>query len=102
MTGLANKEGRILSQQQGKLRNNLVCAADPKRSGVSGNRHLLKWKGGLSWNRQPNKHAQPKDFPGSWVVKTVLPMQGEKVQPLVGKLRSHMLHGVAKIFLIKK
>lgn len=48
MTGLANREGRILSQQQGKLRSNLVCTADPKSSGVSGNRHLLKWKGGLS------------------------------------------------------
>ena len=31
------------------------------------------------------------DFPGGPVVKTALSVQGSKVRPLVGKLRSHML-----------
>ena len=45
------------------------------------------------------------DFPGSPVVKdSWLPLQAAWVQPLVGELRSHMLHGAAKFFffLIKK
>ena len=45
---VANRENRIVNWQWQKLRNSLVCTADPKSSGVSGNRHLLKWKGGLS------------------------------------------------------
>ena len=35
------------------------------------------------------------DFPDDPVVK-ILPVQGAWVQSLVGELRSHMLHGVAK------
>ena len=30
------------------------------------------------------------------MVKTVLPLKGAQVQSLVGELRSHMCHGVAK------
>ena len=30
------------------------------------------------------------DFPGSPMVETALSVQGSKVRPLVGKLRSHM------------
>ena len=37
-----------------------------------------------------------KDFSGGPVVKTMLPLQGEQVQSLAGKLRSHMLRGAAK------
>ena len=33
---------------------------------------------------------KPQDFPCSSVVKTVLPLQGPRVQPPVGELRSHM------------
>ena len=47
------------------------------------------------------------DFPGSPVVKTTLPTQGPWVQSLVGELRSHMPHSMAKkkffyLILIKK
>ena len=35
-------------------------------------------------------------FPGGPVVKTVLPMQRTWVPSLVGKLRSHMLHGLTE------
>ena len=41
------------------------------------------------------------DFPDDPVVK-ILPVQGAWVQSLVGELRSHMLHGVAKKKKIKK
>lgn len=41
------------------------------------------------------------DFSDGPVVKT-LPFQGAWVQSLVGKLRSHMLHGVAKKKKTKK
>ena len=36
------------------------------------------------------------DFPGSPVVKTLLSNAGAQIQSLVGKLRSHMLHGLKK------
>ena len=36
------------------------------------------------------------DFPGGPVVKTVLPLQGVWVPPLVGELRSYMLLGVTR------
>ena len=39
-----------------------------------------------------------RDFPGTPVVGTLLPLQGVWVQSLVGELRSHMLCGVAKKF----
>ena len=37
-----------------------------------------------------------RDFPGSQVVKTVLPVQGIWVQSLVRELRSHMPRSKAK------
>jgi hypothetical protein len=37
-----------------------------------------------------------KGFPGSSVVKALLPMQGVWAQSLVRALTSHMLHGAAK------
>ena len=37
-----------------------------------------------------------RGFPGSPVVKTLLPMQGVRVLSLVGELRSHVLHGTVK------
>ena len=45
-----------------------------------------------------------RDFPGSQVVKTVLPVQGIWVQSLVRELRSHMPRSKAKkyIKIIKK
>ena len=57
--------------------------------------------------RSFSDHSQPIDrsshfkilyggFLGGPVVKTLLAMQGIWVQSLVGELRSHMLHGVAK------
>ena len=36
------------------------------------------------------------DLPCGPVVKTLLPLQRELVRSLVGELRSHKLHGVAK------
>ena len=43
------------------------------------------------------KRLKPtKDFPGGPVVKTVLPLQGARVQSLVMELKFHMPHGVAK------
>ena len=41
------------------------------------------------------KVQEPQDFPGSPVIKTVLPMPGAQDRSLVRKLRSHMLHGAA-------
>ena len=41
-------------------------------------------------------HTHLRDFPGSPVIKTALPLQGTRVQSLVGELRSHMPHGMAK------
>ena len=43
----------------------------------------IKWH--MKWN-----------FPGGPMVKTVPPLQGAWVWPLVGELRSHMLHGWPK------
>ena len=40
--------------------------------------------------------GRSSDLPGGPVVKTVLPVQGAQVQPLVGELRSLMSQGVAK------
>ena len=37
-----------------------------------------------------------QDFPGSPVAKTLLSMQGARVQFLVRDLRSNILHGMAK------
>ena len=37
-----------------------------------------------------------RDFSGSLVVKTLLPLQGAQVQTLVGEQRSHILHNAAK------
>ena len=36
------------------------------------------------------------EFPGSPVVRTLLPLKGAQIQSLVGELRSHMLGGVDK------
>ena len=49
---------------------------------------IFQWKSG-SW-----------DFPGSPLVKTVLPIKGTWVQSLVGELRSHMLCGASKNFFL--
>ena len=37
-----------------------------------------------------------RDFSGSLVVKTLLPLQGAQVQTLVGEQRSHILNNAAK------
>ena len=42
------------------------------------------------------------DLPGSSVVKTVLPIQGLQIQPLVSELRPHLLCSAAKKVLKKR
>ena len=53
----------------------------------------------LATTQQQIKTTDNRDFPGSPVVKTPLLYCGGSrwgVPPLVGKLRAHMLHGMAK------
>jgi len=46
--------------------------------------------------KKKKKQTVEKDFPGSPVVKTLLPLQGAWVQSLVQELRSCVPHGMAK------
>ena len=51
---------------------------------------------GKKQKKGKNKKGRKSDFFGGPVVKTVLLMQGVQVQSLVGELRSHIAHAVAK------
>ena len=51
---------------------------------------------GKKQKKGKNKKGRKSDFFGGPAVKTVLPMQAAQVQSLVGELRSHITHAVAK------
>ena len=51
---------------------------------------------GKKQKKGKNKKGRKSDFFGGPVVKTVLPMQAAQVQSLVGELRPHITHAVAK------
>ena len=40
-----------------------------------------------------NSKTEPREFPGSPVVDSMLPVQGPWVLSLIRELKSHMLHG---------
>ena len=49
-----------------------------------------------------SKDSEDRDFPGGPMVRqdSSLPLQGVRVQSLVGELRSHVPQGVAKKIII--
>ena len=51
---------------------------------------------GKKQKKGKNKESRKSDFLGGPAVKSALPMQGVQVQSLVGELRSHIAHAVAK------
>ena len=54
--------------------------------------HMHQWFNRVSWCKAGLQKCDFRDFSGSPVVKTVLPLQGVWVRSLFWEVRSHMLH----------